>query len=123
MTLIEVGDELRTTPMAWVDMTPEMQQTINEAFVEPFTDETRAWIAEWWMACTQEQVDEMNAALAQDNCAVGAANHQGNLFLGCDLMSDAQEEGDTFHAAWPIIETLVLTNIPGGPKPAEPAPI
>lgn len=91
--------------------------------VAGFDGQQRAWFGDWWLLCTQAQVDAMNAALPA-NVRVGPVSYQSNLYLNIDLGTDATSLGDTYFATRATLRALVFTNIPGLadllPKPPPP---
>jgi hypothetical protein len=79
--------------------------------VTGFDGQQRAWFGDWWLLCTQAQVDAMNAALPP-NTRVWAVTYLGNMYLNIDLGTDATNLGDTYFATRTTLRALVFTNIP-----------
>lgn len=76
-----------------------------------FDGQQRAWFGDWWLLCTQPQVDAMNAALPAGT-RVAPVAYLGNLYLNIDLGTDATSLGDTYFATRATLRALVFTNIP-----------
>lgn len=77
-----------------------------------FDGQQRAWFGDWWLLCTQAQIDAMNAALPS-NTRVAAATYLGSQYLNIDLSTDCTSLGDTYFAARATLRGVVFTNIPG----------
>ncbi len=112
MTLTEIGDLLRKSPMAWNAIPQNMRNEVAKALLPAngFTAEQRAYLARWWLACTQDDVDAINKTLPE-SVRVSAIDIGGILYLGGDLLTDAITPGGQFSAALPILERLVCTYI------------
>lgn len=118
MTLTEVGDALRATPTRWSDI-PESYRAVAEEALLPnpaFVEEQRYWLDRWWLACTQADVDAINAVLPQ-GVQVSPIEHAGSLYLGSDLLTDSMQPGQTYYAAQAIVQGLVCTYIDPPPQP------
>ena len=76
-----------------------------------FDGQQRPWFGDWWLLCTQEQIDAMNAALPAGT-RVWPVTYQSNLYLNIDLGTDATSLGDTYFATRATLRALVFTNIP-----------
>lgn len=112
MSIAEIGDQLRLQPRAWQDI-PEPARIELAAELMPrgaFTDTQRYYLARWWLACTQAEVDAINAVLPSGT-RVGPVEVRGQLYLGGDLLTDALAPGSTYHPALPLLERLVCTFI------------
>lgn len=79
--------------------------------VSGFDGQQRPWFGDWWLLCTQAQVDAINAALPA-NTRVRAVTYLGNLYLNIDLGTDSTSLGDTYFAGRATLRALVFTNIP-----------
>lgn len=116
MTLTEVGDMLRATPMPWRDIPPE-DRAVVEALLLPqpggFVDGQRHWFARWWLACTQADVDAINAVLP-DAVRVAAVDVGGAMYLGSDLLTDSMQPGQMYYSAQGIIQGLTCVNFADG---------
>lgn len=115
MTLTEVGDALRATPMRWQDI-PADYRTVAEQALLPdpaFADDQRYWFARWWLACTQADVAAINALLPADT-QVAAVNVAGQLYLGSDLLTDSLQPGQMYYPAQAVIQGLVCTYFDAG---------
>ena len=123
MTFQEVEDLLRSTPTAYGELPPEAKDAIVAEFPpgQFFTDTQRAILKDWWLAVSQVDVDDINAALGP-NTQVSALEDAGQLYLSSDLITDSVNPGQTYHAAAAIITAMVLVNIPGGITPPPPPP-
>lgn len=113
MTLSEVATLLKSAPKSWNDLTAQEKTDVGAA-LKPFLGfdaPQRAWFGDWWFACTQAQVDTMNAALPA-RTRIAAVLYQGTLYLNMDLATDCMGAGDTYAAARPTLRTLICTNIP-----------
>lgn len=120
MTLTEVGDALRATPTAWRDI-PDAYRAVAEAALLPdpaFVEDQRYWFARWWLACTQSDVDAINAALPA-NVQVSALEWEGGLYLGSDLLTDSMQPGQMYYPAQATIQALVCTYFDPPPAPAD----
>lgn len=58
-----------------------------------------------WLACTQADVDAINALLPADTRVGPLTDANGDLFLGADLLTDCGE-GQTYGAAGDLIGAL-----------------
>lgn len=112
-TLTQVGDALRADPCAWRDIPPTYQAIAQAALLPTgaFTAEQRHWFARWWLACTQDDVDAVNALLPAGTQVAGL-ELQGAMYLGSDLLTDAINPASVYHAALPVLEALICTYIP-----------
>lgn len=121
--LTDVGDAIRATPIAWRDI-PQDQRAVAAASLLPadgFTDEQRYFLKRWWLACTQSDVDAMNALLPA-SVQVSPIEVAGVLYVCGDLLTDALTPGNTYHPALSVLETLVCTYIDPPPQPPQEAP-
>ncbi len=120
MTITDLGDFMRASPMAFRDIPSPLRAVAVAALLpaDGFTEQQRAWLARWWLACTSNDVDAINAALPL-SVRVSPIEIDGLLYLGADLLTDALDAAGTYHAALPVIETLVCTYIEYTP-PTEP---
>jgi hypothetical protein len=122
MTITELGDMLRANPCAWRDIPVEMQALARAALVpakgHAFSQQQRDWLNLWWLACTQEQLDAINAALP-DGTRAQARAVDGVLYLHGSLLTDSLDAGSTYHAAAEILHALVCTYIEHMPEPSE----
>jgi hypothetical protein len=122
MTITELGDMLRANPCAWRDIPADMQSLVRAALVPPagqaFTQQQRAWLDLWWLACTQEQLDAINSALPAGTRAQARAV-DGVLYLHGSLLTDSLDAGSTYHAAAPVLHALVCTYIETLPEADE----
>lgn len=75
-----------------------------------FSSPQRAWFGDWWFACTQDQVDAMNAALPRTT-QVMAVSYLGQLYLNVDLGTDSSNLRDTYFAARATLRALAFTNV------------
>jgi hypothetical protein len=110
MTLTEVGDMLRATPMCWREI-PADGRAVAEASLLPnpiFVEGQRHWISRWWLACTQSDVDAINAVLPA-HTRVSALDIGGSLYLGSDLLTDSMREGQMYYPAQSVIQRLICT--------------
>lgn len=112
MTITDLGDLLRASPMAWRDI-PAEQRTVAEAALLPpagqgFDAQQRDWLAHWWLACTQADVEAVNAVLPV-GVRVSPLEVDGALYLGADLLTDALTADGTYHAALSVLEGLICT--------------
>lgn len=82
--------------------------------LDGFDGQQRAWFRDWWFACTQADVDAMNAALPA-SVRIGAVSYLGQLYINVDLATDCMQAGDTYAAARPVLRTLILRNVPNLP--------
>lgn len=116
MTLTDIGDALRANPCAWRDI-PAEQRAVVEASLLPqangFVDDQRYWFARWWLACTQDDVDAINAALPE-GVRVAPVEVDGSLYLGSDLLTDSMQPGQMYYPAQQIVQGLVCVNFPDG---------
>lgn len=116
MTLTEIGDALRASPCAWRDI-PASYRAVVEASLLPqaegFVDDQRYWFARWWLACAQEDVDAINAALPTE-VRVAPVAVDGSLYLGSDLLTDSMQPGQMYYPAQEIIQGLTCTNFADG---------
>jgi hypothetical protein len=112
-TLAQVAAFLTVTPVSYNDLTAQQKQDFSDTLApfNGFSGGQRAWFGDWWFACTQAQVDTMNAALPA-KVRVQPARYLGVLYLNIDLATDCLNAGDTYAAARPVLRTLVCTNIP-----------
>lgn len=113
MTLAAVATFLRASPKAWVDLTANQKDTARNVLlpkITGFDGEQRAWFKDWWMACTQAQVDTMNALLPA-NVRVAPKDISGSLYLNIDIITDVLNPGDTYYPARMTLRSLVFTNI------------
>lgn len=112
MKLTDIGDLLRKSPMAWRSIPQNLRAEVTKALLPAngFTPEQRAYLARWWLACTQDDVDQINATLP-GSVRVSAIDIGGSLYVGGDLLTDAITPGGTFSAALPILERLVCAYI------------
>lgn len=78
--------------------------------VAGFDGQQRAWFGDWWMLCTQAQVDAINAALPA-NTRVATVTYLGSQYLNIDLGTDSTSLGDTYFAGRATLRALVFTNI------------
>ena len=118
MTLTEIGDLLRATPMAWRDI-PSEHRAVVEAALMPspaFVDGQRFWFERWWLGCTQQDVDAINALLPAST-RVSALSFNGQLLLGSDLLTDSMAPGQTYYAAQAVIQGLICTYFADPPTP------
>jgi hypothetical protein len=102
---------------SWDLLTPSQRTDFRDTVapkLEGFDGQQRAWFRDWWFACTQAQVDTMNAALPA-SVRVSPVSHLGQLYLNIDLATDCMQAGDTYAAARPVLRTLICTNIPNLP--------
>lgn len=112
MKLTDIGDMIRTQPMAWRDIPEELRAIAAQALlpVGGFTPEQRYYLARWWLTCTDDDVREVNALLPEGT-QVSAITVNGKQYLGGDLLTDALTPGNTYHPALPVLERLVCAYI------------
>jgi len=112
MTITELGDLLRANPVAWQQIPEPLQQVAKAALLpDPgFTADQRHWFARWWLACTQADVDAVNATLPPATRAE-PVNIGGQLYLGGDVLTDALVPGSTYHPALGVLQGLVCTYV------------
>lgn len=120
MTLTEVGDALRAAPTAWRNIPAEYKAVAEQALLPnpAFIDDQRYWFARWWLACTQADVDAINAALPA-GVQVAPLEWAGALYLGSDLLTDSMQPGQMYYPAQATIQSLVCTYIDPPPAPVE----
>jgi hypothetical protein len=110
MTLTQVATLLRGK--SWQDLTAAQKLEVREAIapaVRGFTSAQRAWLNRWWLQCTQSDVDAINATLPA-SVRVSPTTINGTLYLGADLLTDAQA-GETFYKARAILARLVVAEV------------
>jgi hypothetical protein len=108
MTLSELGAAIRANPCAWKDI-PADQQAIARAALIPsghFTAEQRTLLSCWWLQCTQDDVDAINALLPA-NTRVSTIQVEGLQYLSGYLLTDSLTEGNTYFAATERLQSLV----------------
>jgi hypothetical protein len=96
--------------MRWQDI-PADYRAVAEAALLPnpaFVEEQRFWFARWWLACTQADVDAINAVLPE-SVQVAPIEIEGSLYLGSDLLTDSMQPGQTYYAAQAIVQGLICT--------------
>lgn len=92
---------------------PEEYRAIAQAALLPaagFSDEQRHWLSRWWLACTQADVDAINALLPV-HTQVAATEIGGALYLGGDLLTDSLTPAGTYWPARDVLHRLVCTYI------------
>jgi hypothetical protein len=107
--------------MAWRDI-PTDYKDIAEAALLPdptFADDQRYWFQRWWLACTQADVDAINALLPS-SVQVSSLEWNGGLYLGSDLLTDSLLPEQMYFAAQSVIQGLICTYF--DPPPVSPAP-
>lgn len=108
MTLTELGDFLRANPTAWKDI-PEANKAVAHDALMPnpaFAEDQRYWFARWRLACTQADVDAINALLPT-HLRVQAVTRDGILTLGSDLLTDSLDSSGNYYPAQSLIQSLV----------------
>lgn len=105
--IVAAGESLEANPRAWSELSANEQTVLRAIMPQPsFTPLQRAWMATWWMACTAEQVAELNATT--DGMRIEPREDvNGNLFVGADLLSDALDNR-TISECLPILEQMTL---------------
>jgi hypothetical protein len=117
VTLAELAVILKASPKSWNDLTAQQKLDFRDTLapkVAGFDGQQRTWFGDWWMACTQAQVDAMNAALPP-SVRVAPVSYLGQLYVNIDLATDCMGANDTYAAARPVLRTLVCTNVPNLP--------
>lgn len=112
-TLAQVAAFLTAGPVSYNDLTAQQKQDFSDTLapkVQGFDGQQRPWFKDWWFACTQANVDAINAALPA-RVRVAAVNYLGTLYLNIDLATDCLNAGDTYFAARPILRALICTNV------------
>lgn len=112
-TLGEIATLLKASPKSYNDLTTQQKQDVRDALapLSGFNAPQRAWFGDWWFACTQANVDAINAALPAKT-RVAAVTYLGAKYLNVDLATDCMNSSDTYFGARTILRTLVFTNIP-----------
>lgn len=108
--ITDLGDFIRANPCAWIQLTLD-QQSVAKAALLPdgaFTEEQRSFLSKWWLRCTQEHVDAINAALPRGT-RVSAITRQGDMYLSGYLLTDALGEEGTYFSATTILKSLVAS--------------
>ena len=105
--IIAAGQAIEGNPRPWSGLT-EMERGVLRALMPSpsFSPEQRAYLSQWWLACTQGQVDAINAIVTNRRVA-SRTDINGALFLGADLLSDALDEGP-LSACMEILGELTL---------------
>lgn len=111
---------------SWDTLTAAQRTDVRDTLgpkIAGFDGQQRAWFRDWWFACTQANVDAMNALLPP-NVRVEAVSYLSVLYLNIDLITDCIQAGDTYFAARSVLRTLVCTNVPNLPDllPQAPTP-
>jgi hypothetical protein len=117
MTLAQVATFLKATPSSWDMLTAAQKQNARDSLlpkIDGFDGEQRAWFKNWWLSCTQAQVDEMNTLLPS-GIRVEPITWLGAKWLSIDLLTDVINTGDTYFPARSIVRTLVCTFIDPAP--------
>jgi hypothetical protein len=106
MTLSQVATLLRGK--SWQDLTAQQKADVREVLApaQGFTSGQRAWLNRWWLTVTQSDVAAINATLPA-SIRVVPTTINGTLYLGADLLTDAQA-GETFYKARAILARLVV---------------
>lgn len=114
MTFSELAVLLNASPKSYNDLTAQQKLDVRDllAPLSGFNAPQKAWFGDWWMACTQVQVDNMNAALPV-GVRIKAVSYLGLLYINIDVVTDCMGATDTYFGARPILRTLICTNIPG----------
>lgn len=100
---------LTTTPAAYADLSPELQNAMMAMVGSPsFSPEQREYLSYWWLAVTPEQADEINSLCPPHTQYPPRAAENGDLYLGSDMLTDAIP-GRPLEALWPILTTLPIT--------------
>lgn len=112
----EIETDIEGRPRPWSEVrsqTPEDADAI-EAHVFPYSvhDQGKAaFVRAFWLACTQAQVDKINAALPSRVRVAGRKLTGGGLALSFDLLTDSKE-GQTYAAARHLIRELTILHRP-----------
>lgn len=113
-TLIQIAAFLQATPSSFNDLTAPQKQDFIDTLapkVNGFDGQQRPWFGDWWLVCTQADVDAMNALLPS-GVRVAAVSYLGVKYLNIDLATDCMSADSTYFAARSVLRTLVCTNIP-----------
>lgn len=117
MTLQELATILKSGPKSWDTLTVQQRTDFRETLapkIAGFDGQQRAWFRDWWFACTQANLDAMNASLPA-SIRVGAVSYLGQLYINIDLATDCMDAESTYALARPVLRTLICTNIPNLP--------
>lgn len=107
--LQELSAPLVENPLPWTDLSAEQQAVFRLLLPDPvFTDDQREWINLWWLPVTPQQIADIKTLIPSGNEYPGREDVNGDLFLSCDLLSDALD-GGRLAELLPILETLPLT--------------
>lgn len=90
--LIQIGDFLRANPLSYNQLAALNNADLNFLLASllpngSFTPEQRYWLNRWFLKTSVEQVSEMNALLTGSS-KVSPLIHNGEAYLGVDLISD-----------------------------------
>lgn len=119
-TLAQVATFLKAQPRSYDTLTTAQKQEFRETLAPKlagFDGEQRAWFKDWWLVCTQAQLDAINAALPAKTRVSGILR-DGNWHLNTDLATDCLQAGSTYFLARSILRTLIVANVPGLQPPA-----
>jgi hypothetical protein len=119
MTLAQVATFLKATPSSWDMLTAAQKQNARDSLlpkIQGFDGEQRTWFKNWWLVCTQTQVDQMNALLPA-GVRVAPIAWAAKLYLSIDLLTDVINQGDTYYPARSVVRTLVCTFVDPPPTP------
>ena len=107
--LIELSAPLVGDPKSWLEVSTEQR----EAFMllmpsDFFTPEQYYWLSFWWLPSSVEGLAALNSLCPPNTTITGREDIHGDLFVSCDLLSDALN-GGSLSALLPILKTLPLT--------------
>jgi hypothetical protein len=123
-TLAQVATFLKATPSSYDSLTTAQKADLRDTLAPKlagFDGAQRTWFKDWWLACTQVQIDAINATLPAKTRVSGILSG-GVWYLNIDLATDCLQAGNTYFASRSILRTLVCTYVPGLQPPAVAGP-
>jgi|GEM_PF-5688749 len=97
------------TPTPWASLTPLQQLIFRGLMPQPsFTPQQHEYISRWWLPLSNQQLSDINALCPADTRVEGREDGHGQLYVSCDLLSDALDGGRLW-ALLPLLETMPLT--------------
>lgn len=106
--LILRSGPLTVAPQSWNDLDEPTRDAFRLLRTVPFTPMRRYYLNLWWLAASQETVDDLNDIAPPNFRIEGRLGLDDVLYIGCDLLTDSVDYGPLNNME-AILTTLPIT--------------